>query len=231
MANPVISNNDNSQLEVLGGKYQQDIVDFGTAETRLVGEILARKLIATAVVETDGATNTGDGTCTLQALAAGGPAKVGDYTVECVEAITNGGRFSLTDPDSIELDTQIIILAGAGGVVEYIGHGLTFLLTDGATDFIVGDLFTLTVAADGALDSYDPAGLDGTADPVALMTRSRTEATAGDYPEGVLIEGEVRESLVDTATTPTITDSLRDLLLSKGIILRPATQMLSLDNQ
>jgi hypothetical protein len=228
MTNPVITNNDSQRLEIMDAKYEQDIVDFGTAETRTVGQILARKILSDTVTITPDLT-TGDGTCTNGALGSGGPAKVGDYNLECVEQITNSGRFKLEDPDGKLLSDQLVIPVSS--TLYYEGFGLKFDLADGATDFDVGDKFEIATTADGALDAYDPAGLDGTEIPVALMARTRTEAVAGDYPERVLIKGEVREDMVDTATTPTITDALRDLLKDIGIILRPQVEMRILDNQ
>ena len=148
MANPAITNNDSSPLPVFSPVYKQDVVRFGAAETRPIGEVLARKHISDTVAAAAG-TNTGNGTLTSPALAAGGPAKVGAYAVTCVEAITNGGRFALIDPDGNILDNQIIILAGAGGVVAFSGHGLSFILTDAGTDFAVDDTFSLTTTVDG----------------------------------------------------------------------------------
>lgn len=229
MANPEITNNDSSQLEVFGAEYRQDMVKFGTSETRSVGEILARKQISDTVTQTPDVGNTGDGTVTNQALGAGGPAKVGDYNLECVEAIANSGRFKLEDPDGVVLTEQIIIAVSAD--IDYEGFGLKFTLADGATDFALADKFAIGVTADGGLDSYDPAGVDGTEIPVALMVRERTEATAATYAESVLIKGEVRLDIVETAQGASLSKVLKDKLAAIGIVTRSQVQLAELDNQ
>jgi hypothetical protein len=229
MANPVITNNDVSQLEVFAPEYYQDMVKFGAAETRPVGQILGRKYVSDTVTQTPDGGNTGDGTVTNQALGSGGPAKVGAYNLECVEAITNSGRFKLEDPDGKLLDDQIIIAVSSD--IDYEGFGLKFTLADGATDFIVGDKFAITTTEDGGLDSYDPAGLDGTEVPIALMARARTEASAATYPESVLIKGEVRLDIVETAQGSSLSKALKDQLNAIGIITRSQVQLAELDNQ
>jgi hypothetical protein len=229
MSNPEITNNDSSQLEVFGSDYRQDMVIFGTDETKLVGQILGRKILSDTVTQTPDVGNTGDGTVTNQALGSGGPAKVGNYNLECVEAIVNSGRFKLEDPDGKILTEQIIIAVSAD--IDYEGFGLKFTLADGATDFIIGDNFAIGVSADGGLDSYDPAGLDGTEIPVALMARERTEAIAATYGENVLIKGEVRLDIVETAQGAALSKELKDKLAAIGIITRSQVQLAELDNQ
>lgn len=229
MTNPEINNNDLVELEVFDPVYQQDMVDFGTAETRPVGEILARKLLSDTVTATADTGNTGDGVVANQGLYSNGsPAKVGSYNLECVEKITNSGRFKLVDPDGKELTDQIVV--AVSGTTVFEGFGLTFDISDGSTDFEVGDKFAIVTTADGALDTYDPAGIDGTNTPVALMARARTEATAADYPEGVLVKGEVRRDIVETAYGASVDKPLTDKLASIGIILRNQDQMAVLDN-
>lgn len=80
--------------------------------------------------------NAGDGTITA-APATGTGAKAGVYRIICTEAAANGGTFEVRDPDGILIGT-----AEVG--VEFDTH-LTFTISDGATDFEVGDLFTITV--------------------------------------------------------------------------------------
>jgi len=116
------------------GTYTLECTDATTNDTRVMGSVTAD------------VGNTGDGTVTEEAISAtGAPAKIGTYTVECVEAILNSGRFKLVDPDGVEIVSNILIPAGAGNNVVYTGAGLTFKVTDGATDFAVGDKFTFPI--------------------------------------------------------------------------------------
>lgn len=82
---------------------------------------------------------TGDGTLTL--LKAGRKIKRnGLYTVICTTAVTNGGVFTVTDPDGNVLGTATIA-PGAGGVIQFTHPQISFLLTDASTDFQVNDEF------------------------------------------------------------------------------------------
>lgn len=82
--------------------------------------------------------NTGNGTCGTVTLSAG--AKAGVYTMSCFAAATNAGKFRLEDPDGLYVGTVTVASAFSAG-------GLAFTLADGATDFAVGDAFTITVAS------------------------------------------------------------------------------------
>lgn len=102
--------------------------------------------------------NTGNGTFTLDAttpLLLG--AKLGIYTLRCIAAAANNGTFRLEDPDGVVLG-DVVMSAGAGAVSEQIKGALA----DGATDFVVGDGFDITVTAlvDKEVE-YNPAGSDG----------------------------------------------------------------------
>jgi len=82
--------------------------------------------------------NTGDGV--MGAVAVGATAKVGVYTLEFMKVAGNLGNFIVRYPDGS--------FCGQGVVAtEFVGGGLTFTLADGNADYIVGDGFTLTVAA------------------------------------------------------------------------------------
>ena len=228
MANPTISNTNQAKLRLMDVEYQKDVVNFGAAESRAPGQLLGRKAVSSTVTA-DGTGNTGDGTCTALGLAPGGPPKVGDYTLECVEAITNSGRFSLTDPDGRLLTSQIVVPVSSS--LAYEGFGLKFTLADGATDFIVGDSFALTVTADGALDSYDRDALDGSEDPIAVYYYDRTEASAADYPDQVIVRGKLSLSIVETASGITLTQAEKDAMLARGLEFVPGAVLDSYDNQ
>jgi hypothetical protein len=82
---------------------------------------------------------TGNGTLTL--LKAGKKLKRnGVYTIVNTTAVTNGGVFTVTDPDGIVIGT-VTITPGAGGTGAFVHEQLSFLLTDGSTDFILTDEF------------------------------------------------------------------------------------------
>lgn len=114
-----------------------------------------------AVGNVSGPTGTGNGTLTEEAAdSLGAPAKQGSYILTCIETITNGGRFQLADPDGIIVASDILIAAGAGGVIVFVGAGVTFKITDGGTDFVAGDYFgfDVTGAHGGRFELADPDG-------------------------------------------------------------------------
>lgn len=78
---------------------------------------------------------------TLGTFTTTGNPKPGNWTLTCTAAVLNGGTFKLVDPDDVVVSTTIAVgSAQAGG-------GLGFTLSDGTTDFGVGDVFTITVPA------------------------------------------------------------------------------------
>jgi len=87
-----------------------------------------------------------------------------DYIVGDVYTITvtiaHGGKFTLTDPDGVDVKTDIELPGGAGGTVNVSSGGISFTITDGATDFAVDDFFTLVVstAQGGVFKLEDPHG-------------------------------------------------------------------------
>lgn len=114
----------------------------------LLGE---KKVVATSITADVG--NTGNGTFTALALAPGGPAIHGTWVVECIVApATHGGTFKLTDPNGVIVDNNILMIDTATGVRIVNGPGFVFTITDGATNFIVGDKAAIVIdAASGYL--------------------------------------------------------------------------------
>lgn len=85
---------------------------------------------------TAGGSNTGDGTCA--SVTAGTVPKVGTYTVTCITKVTNGGVFSVTDPDGNDLGDATV-------GTPFTSTQINLSLADGTTDFEVNDVFTIAV--------------------------------------------------------------------------------------
>jgi hypothetical protein len=230
-----VTNNQTRSLVILDPVYQDELITFAGAGTLLAGTILARRAVATAVVAAADVGNTGDGTVTLATVAAGQVIPmVGAYVLECTEAVTNGGVFKLVDPNGAIVATGLAITVGAGAATILEVAGLQFTVTDGATDFIVGDKFTLTVAADGKMVAFATNGAGGVQIPKAVLQDALTATGAGDLACRPLIGGRVRAgdlvidadgdaSNIDAA----ITDQLRDFT----IVPQETTQLGEADNQ
>lgn len=167
--------------------------------------------------------NTGNGTFVLDAAAPiGARAKVGTYTLRCIAAVANGGTFRLEDPDGFVLG-DVAINAGAGGTALVNEH-IRGVLTDGATDFVVGDGFDVTIAAAAKVAGLDRAKLaaaasfDGSATP-SLVLAYDVDASGGDVEAIAYESGDfVREQLVfGPGLTPEATrEQLRRLNITFG---------------
>ena len=116
--------------------------------------------------------NTGNGTFGTVTVGAG--AKAGVYRVTCVEPGTNVGKFVVEDPDGINVGVATVAAAFTGG-------GLSFTIADGATDFVSGDAFTVTVAAgSGKYVQLNLTGADGTQNAAAVLVSDVTAADGTD---------------------------------------------------
>ncbi len=165
------------------------------AAAQVKGQVLGLQEIATLpTTGTADGGNTGDGTVTDVAQSAtGAPAKVGTYTVECIVAAANSGTFKIVDPDGVTIG-EVTIPAGAGNDVTFTGGGITLKITDGTTDFVVGDKFTIAVTASGKYLPVVAGATDGSLKPVAILAED-ADATAGDLTnKNVYIKGEFFEN-------------------------------------
>jgi hypothetical protein len=86
---------------------------------------------------------TGNGTMTGVTVFPGFT-KTETITVTCVTAVANGGIFSVSGSLSGPLGLATV---GVGFVAPVDEQVIAFLINDGATDFIVGDAFTIATTA------------------------------------------------------------------------------------
>lgn len=99
--------------------------------------------------------------------------------------ISHGGVFKLTDPAGVDLSEDITLPGTTGGTVVVASGGIAFTITDGATDFAIGDSFAMVIAvADGGVFKLeDPNG-----NLVATgLTMSGTAGGATTFYEGGLV--------------------------------------------
>jgi hypothetical protein len=121
--------------------------------------------------------NTGNGA--MGAVTVGANALPGVYKLVVLDPVTNAGSFELEDP------TGKIVATGKVATAFNAG-GLSFTLADGATDFIAGDGFNITVAAgSGKYVEYDDTGTDGR-EVAAGILFDDVDASSADKP-GVAI--------------------------------------------
>lgn len=121
----------------------------------------------------------GTGNGVMSAISLGPQAQTGTYRIQNTSAVTNGGVFSVVAPNGSAL-ASFTMTAGAGLTTAYESDHVNFSLTDGSTDFALGDYFHIGVI-DGAnkVAAWTPGAADGTED-VAGILFDAVDATAGD---------------------------------------------------
>lgn len=235
MANTTIENADVGSVILQDGQFRDDLLTFGGAATVIEGTILARKAVDDAVVAAADGGNTGDGTTTLATVVAGAVVPlVGAYNLEVTEAVVNGGVLKLEDPNGALVASGLIMTVGAGAATVFEAAGLQFTVTDGAADFIVGDKFSLTVAANGKLVPFATDGAGGAQIPKAVLTYDVTAAGTGDEAIRDMVSGSVRaERLVIDADgdASNITNAILDQLRDYALVSIDVQELNILDNQ
>lgn len=195
---------------LLGGSYPQACKSV----TILTGALLAAGAVIGTITKLLGAvvagTNTGNGTCTGTALKKN--TKLGNYVLTCITAAANAGIFKVVDPDGIRLDDATVAVA-------YANDSIGFTINDGATDFIVGDSFTIPVTAgSGKHNLVDKTAVDGSQNPVAVLLEA-VDATAADAAGIGAETGEFNEAAISLAAG-TVAADVRDALAARNIYLR-----------
>ena len=127
------------------------------AKTYPIGTVLGRTFVSTSVTATAG-TNTGNGA--IGTVTATGKAQRGTYTIRIIKAATNAGDFTVSDPSGA--------VTGYGTVAVAYSNQIAFTLADGATDFAVGDSWTVEVVGDYKYKMVEATATDGSAKAVAI---------------------------------------------------------------
>lgn len=166
--------------------------------------------------------NTGNGTFVLDATSpALSRATPGVYSLRCIAAAANGGTFRLEDPEGRVLGD--FALPGVASGTLTIAEQIKGVLSDAATDFVVGDGFDITVSAAAKVNGLDKAKLavaastDGSQEP-SLILAYDVDATNGDVEAIAYESGDfVREQLVFGAGLTA--ENARELLRRRNITL------------
>ncbi len=183
--------------KVKTGTYTMTCVDATNAGAELFqvtdpdGLLLPQATVAVAYVNEQVAFTIND---------PGAKAQVGDViTVLASAADGNAGTFSVVAPDGRRL-------ADATVAVAYANDEIGFTIADGATDFVVGDTFTVPVTAgSGKYVAADKAAVDGSATAVAVLAEA-CDASAGDLGAVVFLSGAFNEGKLSFAAGNAIAD-------------------------
>ena len=101
--------------------------------------------VFTIVVGNTAPTVVGTGNGTISGLSLGPDAIPGNYRVEAIDAITNSGRWKVVNPLGNEIAVGTIVAGAGGTLVLSVQRQLNLTITDGGTDFAVGDFFNVAV--------------------------------------------------------------------------------------
>jgi len=147
------------------GDISRENVTVAASQTIKANGLVARKAVATGIVATAAANAgnaAGSGVLTLADPAVSARVKDGVYNVTCIEPVSGGAKFEVTDPSGRQVG-----IATEG--VAFDGE-IKFTISD-ASDFAAGNGFTVTVEAD-AEDyqhvAFDPDNNDGSEVPVGM---------------------------------------------------------------
>jgi hypothetical protein len=186
--------------------YSRDLVTVLANNTIKPNAPVGRIYFGTAT-SAAGAGNTGNGT--MGTVTPGTGTKVGVYRVVFIEPITNLGTFLVEDPTGLIVGRGFVGTAFAGG-------GLGFTIADGATDFVAGDQFLITVAAgSGKYVPLNPLATDGS-EVCAGVAYDGVKAAAAVDAKGVVIvrHAKLNSSEIDwgTLSAPQIATATAQLL-------------------
>lgn len=156
-----------------------------------------------------GAGNTGDGT--IGTVSADDGAKRGVWRLTCIEPAANAGKFQVDDPDGIAVGVATVAVAFNGAI--------NFTIADGATDFIAGDTFTITVTE--GTEKFKLSAIAATdASQVARAILSEdADPSGGDVLVAVYVSGEFNEAALNFGTGHDA-DTVRADLEAVNIYLR-----------
>jgi hypothetical protein len=104
--------------------------------------------------------NTGNGA--ISAITSNAAVQNGVYNLRVSAAGTNAATFELSDPSGNIVDVQGY--SGSGAVATFANTQLSFTVTDGSSDFVVGDSFQITAVVNTIQlanpNSYFTGGVD-----------------------------------------------------------------------
>lgn len=203
------------------GRLSRDRFVIALNQSLAAGQVVGKTAVVSLVTSSAAAdgSNTGNGVITLDAtapVAAG--AKNGVYRVVNDLVATNSGEFVVYDPDGIEI--------GRVAVAATFSNQIKFVIADGATDFAIGDAFSITVGieeTDYQIVAYNPAGTDGSQRAAGILWEGVT-TDGTNLGAGVVITRAAEVRGIDLVWPATITaiqkaDALRQLE-KFGIIAR-----------
>lgn len=186
----LVTTQNNTQVQLFAGdfpKVVKGITLVSGAGLLTKGTVLGKITKGAASVAAAGG-NTGDGVFTLDATTPILSNSIaGAYSVKCITAATNGGTFRVSDPNGNVL--------GDVAVAATFANQIKFSIADGDADFVVGDTFTVTIAAgSGKFKAYDVDNVDGTERAALVLAENADDATSADVATVAYLSGHFNEA-------------------------------------
>jgi hypothetical protein len=153
-------------------EHSREAVTVLSGQNLEAGTVVGRAKHGIGRVSIPTVVGTGNGTASL--VSAGPDVEVGNYVLTCTAAVTHGGVFSLTSPSGLVLPA-LTLTAGTGNTTAYTSTHINFSITDGSTDFIVGDVFTFVVSTTA------PTVIGGTGTGTISALSLGPDAESGNY--------------------------------------------------
>jgi len=228
-----ITNNDIGSVIFGDAEFRDELLTFDGSGTVVEGTILARKAVDDAIVVTAGGGNTGNGTAVAVVVGGSIVPIPGNYVLTNILVVAEGGVFKLEDPNG-NFVADLTLDIGAGGTTILVAGGIQISVTEGGTDFILADSFSLALVANGKMVPFAIAGLGGAQVPNAVITFDSIAAGAGDEAIRAMIAGKVRKQrlIIDAdGDGSNITDEILDQLRDFTVVSVDVQELNKLDNQ
>lgn len=162
--------------------YSREKVTVLSGENLAILAVIGKITNSTPTTGTADGGNTGDGT--MASVTAGDQVQLGTYTMTCIAAAANSGTFAVTAPDGTALPDATVAVA-------YANEQINFTIADGANDYIVGDIFTVEVAAgSGKVVEVEAAAVDGSQTAYGFLTAA-VDASSADTSGAAVIRDAI----------------------------------------
>lgn len=184
-------------------------ITLASGENRARGTLLGKITLGAAT----GTKQSGTGNGTIGAVTLGRNAKAGTYVLTCVAAAADAGTFQVVDPDGNRLADLTVGVA-------YAGDHINLTVADGATDWGVGAIIHVVVAAGSGqykMAVAVAAAVDGSQDPVCILGED-IDASGGAKASFAYIAGDFNENQMTFGAGVTA-DGVREALAADGIYL------------
>ena len=193
------------------GHLSREQVTLGGGMLVLAGTVLGQITSGASAHATSaaGATNTGNGTLAIGTQPTSAT-PAGVYTITFTAATV----FSVTGPGGLSLTGEN---TGAAVIID----GMAFTITAGATPFVAGDTFTITVTAAGTTGNYvpwNPAASDGSQTAAAILWGTKDTTLGAASATIIARQAEVNGG--ELIWPATMTAAAVASLASLGIVIR-----------